>query len=148
VLLVASGYRLQANLVRARALYPVQVHSRFGRVDVQRREEVQLVERLTELMQHVPARALFCYPFISHLYLLADADNPTRYQFFQPGYNSPDQIQELLRSLERASPVYLAVIPLAALPGDPIMSYIDARYAPLPETQAWETKIYRRGDGA
>ncbi|MEK7423976.1 MAG: phosphotransferase, partial [Actinomycetota bacterium] len=39
-------------------------------------------------------RELFCYPFISHLYLLADANTPTPYGFFQPGNHRPDQIAE------------------------------------------------------
>jgi hypothetical protein len=31
------------------------------------------------------------------LYLLVDARNPTRYQLLIPRYNSPDQIQEVIR---------------------------------------------------
>jgi hypothetical protein len=143
-LLGAATYRLHSNLMRARALYPLPLHTAFGRVDVQRAEDVQRYERLSELLRDVPGRPLFCYPFFSDLYLLADANNPTRYGFFQPGYNSPDQIAELLGSLERAAPPYIAAVPVFTQPDDPIMAYIRQHYEVLPETDAWDTKIYRR----
>ena len=47
-------------------------------------------------------------------------------------------------SLDRAAPPYIAAVPVFTLPDDPIMAYIRQHYDVLPDTDAWDTKIYRR----
>ena len=56
----------------------------FGRIDFAREFEVRLYEQVRDLMRTVPSRQLFCYPILSYLYLMADADNPTRFQYILP----------------------------------------------------------------
>ncbi len=144
VLLVLSAARLYRNLVRSRALYPYEMQTAFGRVDLRDPKDMKLYALLSRLMRDVPSRRLYCYPVFSDLYLTVDANNPTRYQFFMPGYNAPDQFDEVVRTLQKARLPYIVALPAFAQPGDSIMAYIRRDYEPLPETADWVRVIYRR----
>ena len=145
-LLAASGLRLHRNMTRAYATYRFTLQTAFGRVDVADARETQLYEKIAELMETVPSRELFCYPIVSHLYLMADADNPTRYQFFWPGYNSPDQVQEVLDTLKAKNLPYILALPAFLSRSDPIMDYIRSNYEPLTDAGEIGKGIFRRKD--
>ena len=142
--LIACGVRLQHNRARSWAAYPFSRLTAFGRVDFAREFEVRLYEQVRDLMRTVPSRQLFCYPILSYLYLMADADNPTRFQYFLPGYSTPEQIQEVIEVLgERKLPYIVAFIGFVR-PDDPIVAYLRRDYEPLSEAGDVGQAIFRR----
>jgi hypothetical protein len=143
-LLAACGVRLERNLLRARAAFPYTRQTAFGRVDFASRIEAELYDRVNGLMDGVPSRQLFCYPIMSYLYLMADADNPTRYQFFLAGYNSQDQMREALRVLRARRLPYLVLLPSLLHRDDPILSYARRRYRPMTSLGRVGRNIFRR----
>ena len=148
VLLGACGVRLERNLLRARAAFPYARATAFGRVDFASDIEAQLYDRVNELMDEVPSRQLFCYPIMSYLYLMADADNPTRYQFLLDGYNSPDQMEEVVETLRAKRLPYLVLFPSVLHPDDPILSYARRRYRPMTALGRVGQALFRRADGS
>jgi len=144
VFLVACGLHLRRNLVRLRETFVLTRSTAFGRVDYARAPEVQLYDRLAELLQDAPSRELFFYPVLSSLYLTLAADNPTPYGFFVAGYNSPDQVEEVLAILEARQLHYVVVLPGFAPPGDPVLAYVQQRYEPVAGGDLAGQAIYRR----
>jgi hypothetical protein len=144
VLALAGAVHLQRNLVRSREAYRFTRQTAFGRVDLANPVEAALYDRVQALPRD-QTRELFCYPIISHLYLMLDARNPTPYQFVVPGYTAPDQIQDILTILDARQLPYVVALPGLTAPGDPIMAYIERHYAPLATTGA-DAGIYRRRD--
>jgi len=136
--------RLQHNLTRSRAAYPFSSPTAFGRIDFAREFEVRLYERVRDLIGTVPSRQLFCYPIISYLYLMADADNPTRYQYLLPGYNSAEQIGEVLDVLEQRKLPYIVAFTGFVRPDDPIVAYLRRNYEPLSADGEVGQAIFRR----
>lgn len=139
-LLIAAGVRLEDNIARTRALYPVQRDTAFGRVSLARPIEGELVDTLQGLLRDTPTRELFCYPIVSYLYLMLDADNPTRFQFLLPGYTSPEQLREVVGVLQAKQLPYIVVLPGFLKPDDPVMAFLKRDYEPLSDNAA----IYRR----
>jgi hypothetical protein len=144
VLLVGGGLRLKHNLDRVRRSYPLSRDTVFGRVNFALPIEAELYDTMKVLMDDVPSRQLFCYPIVSYLYLMLDADNPTRYQFLLRGYTSPEQMDEVLRVLQERRLPYIVVLPGFLAPDDPIMAYLRRDYEPMTEAGEVGQGIYRR----
>ena len=141
-LLVACVVRLDHNLVRLREAYRFSRESTFGRVDFNRQEDAFLYDRLEDLLQTAPSRSLYCYPIISHLYLMLNAENPTAHGFFIPGYSGPDLVQEVIDSLAAKRPPYIVL--LANLgPPDPVATWIREHYEPISNDTSGVWRIYR-----
>jgi hypothetical protein len=96
------------------------------------------------LIDDVPSRQMFCYPIFSYLYLMLDADNPTRYQFLLRGYTSPEQMDEVVQVLQERRLPYIVVLPGFLAADDPIMAYLHRDYEPLDEAGKVGQAIYRR----
>jgi hypothetical protein len=54
-----------------------------------------------------PGEELFAYNLAPELYLLADRQNPTRYNYLLAVYNTPQQIQEAADSLHKKQPKFI-----------------------------------------
>ena len=147
-LVLACGLRLRHNLARMRAAYPISRDTAFGRVDFAQPVEAQLYDTVRELIDRAPSRALFCYPIISYLYLMADADNPTRYQFLLSGYTSAAQMQEVVDDLQRRQLPYIVAFTVALRPDDPVWAYLRRDYEPLAEAGEVGKVIFRRKSAA
>jgi hypothetical protein len=147
VLLVIFALHLQRSFGRLHAAYRFARETAFGRVAFAREKEALLYDRVTELLRDVPSRELFCYPAISHLYLLVPADNPTRYGFFVYGYSTPAQIQEVLGILEARRLPYIVLLYPSLSPDDPVIEYVRRAYEPLSGDEAVGDLIYRRRRG-
>jgi hypothetical protein len=143
--LAVVGPQLQRNFVRLHQMYPIPRSTAFGRVDFANTDEAGLYDRVNSLLQDVPSRELYCYPIVSHLYLLAAAHNPTRYGFFLAGYNSPDQVEEVVRTLESKRLPYIVAIPAFTPPDDPVVALLQREYEPI-GTGAIDGSIFRRKD--
>jgi hypothetical protein len=129
--LIAVAPWLRSTLLATRAIYPVSEDTAFGRVDMASDVVVSIYRTVERLVRQVPDRALFSYPAGSDLYLLTGARNPTRYEFFMSGYNTREQVDEVIRALEVRRVPYVVVNPLLTRPGDPIGAFIREHYAPL-----------------
>ena len=145
-LLGACGVRLERDLAHARAGYPYTRQTAFGRVDFASDLEAQLYDRVDELMNEVPSRQLFCYPVMSYLYLMADADNPTRYQFVLAGLDTPEQMQEIVRVLSAKRLPYLVLFPAFVHADDPVIVYARRDYRPMTSLGRVGQAIFRRTD--
>jgi hypothetical protein len=143
-LLAASTVRLADNYQRTRASYPLERDTAFGRVSFARPIEVELYDLMRERMDGVPSRELFCYPIFSYLYLMLDAENPTRYQFLLRGYTSPEQMREVVEVLEQRKLPYIVVLPGFLAPDDPVMAYLRREYEPLSDAGPAGQAIYKR----
>jgi hypothetical protein len=139
------GWQLQQNFDRLWRMYPITRQTSFGRIEMARPIEAQLYERVDALLRDVPSRRLFCYPITASLYLMADAHNPTRYGFLRAGYNSPDQVQEVVDVLKAARLPYIVGLSMRGFvkPGDPIFAYLEQEYEPLGSGPV-DTLIFRR----
>jgi hypothetical protein len=146
--LLACALRLQRNLERGRALYPVGRETAFGHVDFAMPVEARLYDKMQELLADSPSRELFCYPIVSYLYLMLDADNPTRYQFMMRGYTTPAQMQEVVHVLDERKLPYIVAFTSALRPDDPVLVYLRRNYEPLSEAGDIGQAIYRRKPGA
>jgi hypothetical protein len=142
LLLVAAGYRLRSNFVRVHAAFPVIRTTAFGRIALPDQEQAELYDKVNELMRDVPSREIYCYPIISHLYLMTDSHNPTPYGFLIPGYSGPDLIQHVIEILRVKKLPYIVAVFLR--PDDPIANYIRSEYEPLDDGSPAAKFIYRR----
>jgi hypothetical protein len=142
---VLAAAHLADNRVRLRARYRFARATEFGRVDYARRQEAQLYDELHRRLAGEEKRQIFTYPGFLNFYLTLGARNPTRFQFFFPGYNSPDQVASVVADLESSKPPYIVVAAKGFLAADdPVWSYIRRTYAPLSDTDDVGALIYRR----
>jgi hypothetical protein len=144
---IAGGARLQAIRTRLVAAYPIRHQTAFGPIDYATQDEVRLQESVQALLADVPGRRLFVYPGLGHLYLTADANNPTPYGFFVADFHRPDQVADVLQRLRDARLpwiVYYRIVPFH----DAVAEYITTAYAPLDPSDPVGALIYvRRPDG-
>jgi hypothetical protein len=110
VLVVLMSYQLTLNRDSRQANYPVRAETPFGTVDVADPTELLLLDTLRQRLAEEPTRELFSYPYYSSAYLLTPADNPTRFQILVPGYNSPEQFDEVVGVLESRRVPYIVVL--------------------------------------
>jgi hypothetical protein len=142
-LVVAAVTLLGRNLRDGRETFRLTRQTAFGRVDLALPIDAEIYDRLAELMPAVSSRELFCYPIISHLYLMVNARNPTPYLFVVPGYTDPDQVQEIIDVLAARRLPYVVALKGFTRPDDPIMGWIEEHYEPLAVAGA-DSAIYRR----
>lgn len=138
---VAGVARLHGNRERLRAAFPLRHQTAFGAIDYATRDEVRLQETVQTLMAEVPGRRLFVYPGLGHLYLTADANNPTPYGFFVADFHRPDQVADVLERLRAARlpyVVYYRIVPFH----DAVAGYITTAYAPLDASDPIGSLIY------
>jgi hypothetical protein len=140
-LLVAGAVvRLARDGAARRAEYPIHYASPFGRVDLRRPEMATLADRVRGLLDAAGSRELFCYPGFASLYLLTGAVNPTPYQLVMPGYSFPDQLDDVVATLDARRTPYVLLVVLVDR-RDPVVAYLTARYEPLPDQSVEGTGI-------
>jgi hypothetical protein len=140
-LVVATGaLRLEREGAARRAEYPIRYLSPFGRVDLRRPEMAALADRVRGLLDGTGSRELFCYPGNASLYLLTGAVNPTPYQLVMPGYSFPDQLADVVATLDARRTPYVALVVLVDR-RDPVVAYLTARYEPLPDQSVERTGV-------
>ena len=143
---IGGALRLHTNRERLRAAFPIRHRTAFGDVDYATRDEVRVQEKVQALMADVPGRQLFVYPGLGHLYLTADANNPTPYGFFVADFHRPDQVADVLDRVRAARlpyVVYYRIVPFH----DAVADFITTAYAPLDANDLVGSLIYtRRGD--
>ncbi len=128
-LLVALAVPLARNLERMHRSFPFVHDTPFGPVAFSSEREIKLVETVRALMDTTPTRELFVYPMYTSLYLTTDSDNPTPHVFVMPGYNTPDQVQEVLDILEaKKLPYVIAMELFVKRDTDPILRYVAQHY--------------------
>lgn len=144
LLLVTFTLHLRRSFVRKHASFPFARQTAFGRVVFAREKEAILYDRVADLLRGDPSREIFCYPGVSHLYLLLPANNPTRYGFFVSGYSTPAQIQEVLDILEARRVRYIVYLYPPQVSHDPVIEYLQNAYEPLGVGGDVDGLIYRR----
>jgi hypothetical protein len=148
LLLFAAQTRLRENLARVRKDHPYERHTAFGTIALATPLEADLYDVVNELMATVPSRILYCYPVISHLYLMTGSHNPTPYGFLSPGYSGPDLIQHVVEILTATQPPYLVVFKELTHKTDPIFAYIQQQYEPIGGSRPAGKYVYRRKEAA
>ncbi len=118
---------------------PHRLQTRRGEIRIPRPDEV--VPYLTRYV--APGERIFVYPQQPLYYFLSGASNPTSYDFFQLGMNSPEQFAQALRELEKNPPrlvlwdpaFHNVIVPigwpatrLEVLARDPVRDYILQNY--------------------
>ena len=135
LLCLALPLQAERNRQLRQQLYPHSHLTAFGRVDFRNPIEISLVDTIQGLLKEGAARDLFCYTSCPGLYLTTGTDNPTPYQLMIPGYNRPDQLAEVVHTLE-ARKVNLVVAIRVAIKqrdiDDPIWTYLVTHYEPVP----------------
>jgi hypothetical protein len=125
-------------------MFPLTHETAFGRIAFASEADVRFYETLDRDLDQVHPRELFCYPGVSYLYLVADANNATRFQFFHAGYASPDQVREVLDTLEGKRLPYVAVLPVFANIDDAVLAYLRRNYDALARDDGAMFQLYRR----
>jgi 4-amino-4-deoxy-L-arabinose transferase-like glycosyltransferase len=89
-----------------------------------------------------PGEIMFVYPYLPLYNYLPATRNPTRYEYFQPGMNTPEQAQEILSDLHSMQVAYVLFessfsekiprswpnTPMSAVAHDPIADFILQQY--------------------
>jgi hypothetical protein len=145
-ILVASTQHLADNAERSRARSRFGRSTAFGWVDLTHENQARLYDRLEVLMRSAPSRSLYCYPPVSGLYLMLDADDPTPYGVLVPSFNPPESVRDALQHLEANPPHYVAFLGrwLPVRPDDPIAAWIRRHYEPIEREQPIDEMILRR----
>jgi hypothetical protein len=148
VLLGLLGVQLASNLARARREFPIEHATPFGRVAFSTVEQAAFADRVRDLIRDVPGRPLFVHPAFAQLYLTSGATNPTRHILVLPGYLTDEEMRRQLATLEAQHLPYVVMCAFATTPDDPIRSWIERRYAPLPGTTTFGCTVYAAIAGA
>jgi hypothetical protein len=124
---------LGINLHVRRTWYAVRADTVLGPIDFADHTEPSLLAVLRPRLRDEPVREVFGYPFYASLYLLAEAQNPTRFQVLKPGYSTPAQIAEALQTLEARRTPYVVVLPYSIeWSNDDVIHYLDSHYERIP----------------
>jgi diacylglycerol kinase len=127
-LIVACTVQLQRNYAGALAHYPILYDTAFGRLPFATSDEIDNVERVKAAIEQSPDRDLFCYPGFSAMYLMTGARNPTRHEAIAPKYQSDEEIQGLIETLERKRVGHILLVKPFIKPDDPVAAYIARHY--------------------
>jgi 4-amino-4-deoxy-L-arabinose transferase-like glycosyltransferase len=132
-LAAAAVLLLAQTLEFRRSAYPVRGDTRLGPIDFSDTSELQLLDALEKELRGTPIREVFGYPYYASLYLLAGADNPTRFQILIPGYNLPAHFAEAILALETRQTPYVVVLSyFVDWRTDELVRYLDQRYERVP----------------
>lgn len=128
---VAAGiaWLMVDNLTMRRGWYSLRRETAFGTVDFGSQAEAAAFETIARGLDFSPRREAFAYPYGASLYLVANATNPTRFQFLNPRYSDPAQVEEALAVLEHRQVPYVLVAPLSLdWNHDPVVEYLKRNY--------------------
>jgi hypothetical protein len=132
VLAVGTVTHLYRNVQAWRRMFALREDTAFGRIAVSSQQIVEQDAYVRMLLRDAPERSLFGYPAsASRLCLIADARNPTRFEHFAVGYNTPDQVEEVKAVLAKRPPAYVVVNGTLGR-WDPIRPVLDRNYTALP----------------
>jgi len=116
----------------------VEVVTRRGQIALPARDNV-----LGYVQAHVtPGETMLVYPYLPLYYYLTATFSPSRYEYLQPGMNTPEQVQEMLSQLAakrvqvvlfepgfpQKIPTSWPGTPLSAIANDPVTDYILREY--------------------
>ena len=101
----------------------------FGTVHFRKQEAFDEVELLRTKLRAAGAKEMFAYPSGSHLYLLTDTSNPTRFQELIPGLYTDRQFAEAEELLERKRvPFVVRTFWFWGPTADPLYPYLARHY--------------------
>lgn len=130
-ILGAIGFLLTSDLVAQSARQTTDYQSAFGPVEIAPLWQTRYT-KLANLLDAAPSRTLYCHPNSGYTYLLVGADNPTRFEFVQFPYNTPEQINEVVRVLRTKEVPYVVMNPRPR-PGDQISDAVREHYELVPD---------------
>jgi hypothetical protein len=146
-LLGVVAWQLSVNLELRRRLYPGRAMTAIGPVDFNDSNEIALLDALRAELRTAPSRELFAYPFYGSVYLLAEADNPTRFQVLLGGYSPRSHFDEVMAVLEARRVPFVIVLPLwIDWNHDRFLTYVREHYERVPVAMTgWPTfALFRR----
>ncbi len=136
---VAIAFLLFALVLLTRAVGAhVESATRRGQITLPERDNV-----LGYMQAHVePGETILVYPYLPLYYYLTATFSPSRYEYFQPGMNTPEQAQGMLSQLAATRvrvvlfepgfpqkiPTSWPGTPLSAIAKDPVTDYILREY--------------------
>jgi hypothetical protein len=150
--LALFGWKLSSNLTTKRRLFPYSHETAFGRVDFATRWQPILVDKMRSLLDQVPQRELYCYPYLTSPYLMTGGNNPTPYQYFIATRSPRRHREKVLSVLSERRVPYIIGSALFMDRRDPVVKFIHQHYEPLqiPELGAHGelpmVQVYRRRD--
>ena len=112
--------------------YAISHQTAFGRIDFSAPWEPAFIEKVDRLLAATPSRTLFAYPARSAPYLVMNAHNPTRYQYFDSVVSPAEQTAEVMSLLERGDVPYVILYWFFARPRDRVVRFIQEHYEPVP----------------
>jgi hypothetical protein len=129
VLIIACTAQLQSNYVGALSQYPILHNTQFGRLPFAKPGEVEDVEWIKNKLELSSSRDMLCYTAWSAIYLMTGARNPTRHEVIVPGYQSDEEVQDVIDTLERKRVENALLITMPQIkPDDPIRTYVARHY--------------------
>ncbi|HVN83400.1 MAG TPA: hypothetical protein VMW17_01005 [Candidatus Binatia bacterium] len=146
-ILVVLALQLRHNWLRSQEQYRLSYMTAFGRVNFERQSDIQMIERVNQLLADVPSRELFIYQGYPSLYLTTASINPTPFQLLIPGYNAPDQFREVQSVLDARRVRYVLVVGLFIRPSDPFIPYLNQHYRQI-DSRIPGIFLYERSDRA
>ncbi len=159
---VAIAFLLFALALLTRAAgADVELASRRGKITLPERDSV-----LGYVQAHVePGEVILVYPYLPLYYYLSATFSPSRYEYFQPGMNTPEQAQGMLSQLAakrvrvvlfepgfpQKIPTSWPGTPLSGIANDPVTDYILREYRSckiLQSASNWRFLFMVRKDAA
>ena len=142
-----SALELQRIAALTQATATARVETAFGTVAAHPQHLHAVVYPLVQaLVDRDPDHLLLAYPWMSSLYLMTGARNPTPYQCMQPNYLSPARLAQAL-ALVDAARVRTVVVSNWPLPPPAVTQFLAAHYqkvaGPVGSPRA---TIYQRAD--
>jgi|TARA_R110002072_G_scaffold221373_1_gene378499 hypothetical protein len=127
-LIVACTVQLQRNYAGALTQYPIQHYTQFGWLPFGKQSEVAVVEWVKGEVEKSLGGDLLCYPGWSAIYLMTGAHNPTRHGLIFPGYQSEEEIQDVIETLEQKRVEHVLLVRSFIRPDDPVDAYVAQHY--------------------
>jgi len=126
--IVACTVQLQRNYTGARVQFPILHATEFGLLPFARQRDIDAVEGVKRALAQSPGRELFVYSGWSAIYLMAGAHNPTRHEVIYPEYQTEEEIQAVIETLERKRVRHVILMEWLIKPGDPVHAYVTRHY--------------------
>lgn len=143
IIIGATVHQLGERMVQLTPGPTDRYESAFGPVDMNPNLHATY-DKLRRLLNDVPSRTLYCHPLASYNYLLLDAHNPTRFEFVLPKYNTPEQVDEVIRVLRTTDVPYVRIDPRRAHRRDPITVFIHQHYEPVADDMLRNWGLWQR----
>ena len=128
VLIIACLAQLQRNYTGGVDQYPIRHDTDFGTLPFANAGELDAIAWVKDELEQEGSPELLIYPGWASMYLMSGARNPTRHDLIFPGYQSNQEITELIDTLENKRVRQVLLVKAFVKDDDPVNVYVRQHY--------------------